>query len=121
MKKRKNADAPALAADVGEALRSMGWLVPSCEDDVAEAERRQAERPAALPEELREPRAAFDRAARPGTGGPRPVQFAGDYAVDATLARAAREGGRLTPEIEEAMRRDREAAEREQEDDESDA
>jgi hypothetical protein len=31
--------------------------------------------------------------------------------VEAGLARAAREGGRLSPEIEEAMRRDRDAAE----------
>ena len=33
--------------------------------------------------------------------------------VDATLARAAREGGNVPPEIEEAMKRDRDAAEAE--------
>ena len=101
----------AIAAQVYRALGELGWTVPQSERDIGRAEDEQAEGAAALPEALRDPKAVFDRP--PARGGAKVIGFLGAADIDATLARAAREGGRLTPEIEEAMRRDREAAERE--------
>lgn len=115
-RKRRSAgreeDDQTLVAEVYRALGELGWTVPLCERDVGRAEDEQAEGAAALPEALRDPKAVFDRAAGPA-GGPKVIPFPGAAEIDATLARAAREGGRLTPDIEQAMRHDREAAERE--------
>jgi hypothetical protein len=110
------ADDEALAAEIHQAIRSLGWAVPQCEADVLQAEAELAASPVGLPEELRDPKAVFDRAGKGAKAPPVSLQFPGDVAIDATLARAAREAGRITPEIEEAMRRDREAAERDLED-----
>ena len=103
-----------LADEVHDALRALGWVAAQTERDVQLAERQLAEGPERpeLPAALRDPHAV--RAGAPlGPQGPHatlPLPAAGD--ADATLARAAREGGRVTPEIEQAMRRDRQAAER---------
>ena len=109
------ANPEALAAEVHATLRAHGMLVPRDEGAVRRAE---AEPPPPLPAELQDPDAAFARGAEASGLAARVAPFAGDAAVDATLARAARECGRLTPEIEAAMRRDREAAEREMDDEE---
>jgi len=95
----------------------LGWVLPQCEGEVARAEEELTALRIALPEELRDAAAVFEREDDEGEGegevilGPLPSS-ASAY-LDATLARAAREGGEISPEIEERMRRDREAAERE--------
>jgi hypothetical protein len=96
----------ALLRDVHEALKSAGWAMPQSEDDVRRAEGRIAESPAALPEALRDPAGAVERAARP-----EPLALPPGRQAAENLARAAREGGEVPPEIEEIMRRDRRAAE----------
>ena len=112
--KPKAPDPEALAAEVHAALRAHGMLVPRDEGAVRRAEAE----PPPLPAELQDPDAVFARGAESSAPQARIAPFAGDAAVDATLARAARECGRLSPEIEAAMRRDREAAEREMDDEE---
>ncbi|KPK85459.1 MAG: hypothetical protein AMJ81_03545 [Phycisphaerae bacterium SM23_33] len=99
-----------------QALKSMGWAVPEAEDEVRRAEAELAQSPAALPESLADAAAVFEARA----GGPdeaRVVSFPAEAASEDHLARAAREGGPIPSEIEERMRRDREAAERELEKD----
>jgi hypothetical protein len=104
-------DEPDVGATVGRALKSMGWTLPQSEAAVAAAEQRLAAEPAVLPDVLGDPKAVFETPSRhapePALPPPR------DSEIDATLARAAREGGTIPQEIEQRMRRDREAAERE--------
>lgn len=106
------AEGETLAQDVHEAMRLLGWTAPVCDEDVLRAEAELAAKPPELPRALQDPNAVFDRPAQPPAAGPR-LPFPANADIDATLARAARECGHITPEIEEAMRRDREAAERE--------
>jgi hypothetical protein len=124
MARKRTADArddEALAADVHEAMVQAGWTVPTAPEDVAAAETQLAGKRIPLPEALREPGAVFERPDTEAGGEARRIPFPGSADIDATLARAAREAGRLTPEVEEAMRRDREAAERELDDAEEQA
>jgi len=111
--KRRAEDNDDVSPDVQAALRSLGWTAPQCEEDVLAAESELATQRLPLPEKLQDPKAVFDGATEHGETPPSVLRFPGDPDIDATLARAAREGGHITPEIEEVMRRDREAAERE--------
>jgi len=101
-----------IKADVYDALRSLGWIAPQCDEDVRRAEQEAGARPVELPEALQDARAVLrgDRSADEPRA--RTLPLPGDPGIDSTLARAAREGGHVPPEIEEAMRRDRQAAER---------
>ena len=111
-KARQQADEDAaLADDVQDALDQLGWSVPRTERDVQSAEARIADRPPGLPDSLKDPAAVLDGPDRLLKAMP-PAGPSGDSAADAALARAAREAGRLTPETEAAMRRDREEAQR---------
>lgn len=101
-----------LLRDVNDAMKSLGWRIPLTAEDVRGAEEALAEVPVRGPAGLIEPAGKLD-------GGPvelsvRPQAFADrcDGDIETTLARAAREAGHLTPEIEEAMRQDRQDAER---------
>jgi hypothetical protein len=107
-----------MAGDVHEAMKALGWAVPQDEEEVEQAEQALGRSPVPLPESLRDPEAVFERGGRGEQGRPSALAFPGSADIDATLARAAREAGRLTPEIEQRMRRDREAAEREFSDEE---
>ena len=125
MRNRRSDGAPAerdeaLADKVHAAMRSLGWTVPLRAEDVLSAEADLAEHAPDLPEELRDAERVFERAGPRAEAARLVLPFPADADIDATLARAAREGGRLTGEIEEAMRRDREAAERERQDDQED-
>jgi hypothetical protein len=119
MKPDKNTPPPRgesereLADDVYDALHSLGWIVPQTEADVLRAETELAEAPPDLPVELQDAQAVLEGSRPRGGAAPRPLAFPPNADVDSTLARAAREGGRICPEVEEAMRRDRQAAERE--------
>lgn len=106
-----------MAEDVLAALESLGWVVPRSESEVRRAESELAADPAPLPPGLTDPAGVLD-GPDPSVDGSAPaIPFPRDVEIDATLARVAREGGEITPAIEEAMRRDREAAEREAESD----
>jgi hypothetical protein len=98
---------------INEAMTSLGWTVPQCEDDVRRAEERLDEAPAPLPASLEDPNVVFNRPDDQTRAEPDVVLFPSDPLIEENLARAAREGGPIPPEIEERMRRDREAAERE--------
>ncbi|HUU59057.1 MAG TPA: hypothetical protein VMZ50_05905 [Phycisphaerae bacterium] len=106
-------DDEALAADVHEAMKLMGWTVPESEDDVRRAEQELPASAAPLPGALADPKAVFDGKAACGFADLKTPSFPPDAAGEDHLARAAREGGPIPPEIEERMRRDREQAERE--------
>ena len=111
-KSRAMPNGDELLCDVHLAMESLGWVVPQCEVEVRDAERRLGPAPIPLPEGLRDPHAVFGRKGE-GCAVLGPLPASGSPYIEATLERAAREGGRITPEVEEAMRRDREAAERE--------
>ena len=106
-----------MEADVYDALRALGWVVPQSEDDVRDAEDELQPAPSDLPDELKNAEAMLRRPRRtaPPPAGPH-LPLPSDPDIDSTLARAAREGGHIPPDIEEAMRRDRQAAERDAED-----
>jgi hypothetical protein len=108
-----------LAADIHDAMRSLGWTVPTCVEDVLRAEADLAASPSPLPAELQDAKAVFERPDE-SPGADVVLPFGGDADIDATLARAAREAGHITPEIEQAMRRDRQAAQQERDDAQAD-
>ena len=98
----------ALECDVHEALKAMGWLMPESEAEVQPAEAEVPERAAPLPAALLDP----DKVFTGRSGAAAPLQALPlDTVADEHLARAARAGGPIPPEIEERMRRDRQAAE----------
>ena len=111
------AQTEAELALIHEASRFLGWVVPTSEKEVLIAERDLDANPVILPERLRDPKDLFDQ---PGRSAPQTgmlAHFPDNPQVGATLARAAREAGRLTPEVEERMQRDRKAAEERQDKD----
>ncbi|MBN1674214.1 MAG: hypothetical protein JXR37_24405 [Kiritimatiellae bacterium] len=93
------------------ALQSAAWAVPQCEEEVAHAEERLSGKALPLPPALNEPASAWARGGRPARGVEPKLELPASPDVDRTLARAARERGCVSPEIEATMRRDREAAE----------
>ena len=105
----------ALGRDVYEALKADGRIVPQTEDDVADAEATMAEASVELPAELRDAKTVFQRPATDGQ--PKVISLPTGPDPDQALRRAAREGGRLTDDIEDRMRQDRLNAQREQDDD----
>lgn len=93
-----------------DAMRSLGWIIPTTEADVAYAEAMLCREVVELPEELKDPYQildSIDADCLPIQAAPVPR----DAQVEENLARAAREGGDIQPEIEQQMRRDRQAAE----------
>lgn len=95
---------------VFDAMRSLGWIIPTTEEDVAFAEAMLSREVVELPEELKDPYPileSIDADCPPIPAAPVPR----DAQVEENLARAAREGGDIQPEIEQQMRRDRQAAE----------
>ena len=92
------------------AVRSLGWLLPETEAEVAETEEQGDSAACETPSELSNPLEALDRAPdfslRPTRGAPADP----DYVIE--LSRAARAGGgELPSDVEEKMRRDRKRAE----------
>jgi len=102
---------------VYEAFLARGWIIPQIDADVsrAEAEMAAGEREE-LPCELRDPYAALRRSSE-SRAKVISLQPAEDYETPEQLARAARKGKDIPAEIEDRMRQDREAAEREATDD----
>lgn len=109
-RKRNSTADDELSAAIHRALGQEGWTVPVDETAVAEAEAWLREEQAPLPPELeRDPLSLLSSSPAHATTCRAPVWPC--EPVETTLARAAREGGALSAEVEEAMRRDREAAE----------
>src|SRR5262245_23316738 len=112
-KPEKNEPSPGkvpLERQVYDAMRSLGFIVPTTEADVERAELLLAEQPVALPAELRNASQAIEAL---GCECPASKAELGPATkdVELNLARAAREGGAICPEIEQRMRRDRRDAE----------
>ncbi len=115
---RPNRDIPSpsppeeaeLSRRVAEAMTAMGWLAPVTEQDVALAEQRLARRADAPAARLDLPPGQGPDAPRRGPIPAPPPGWAGpDRSAD--LARAARNGQAIPPEVLQAMRRDRDRAE----------
>jgi hypothetical protein len=103
-----------LELQVYEAFLARGWIIPQTEADVSKAEAQMADEECEeLPSELRDPYAVLRRASESQTKvvSLHPVEEA------TPMARAAREGKDIPPEVEEQMRQDREAAEQKATDD----
>jgi len=109
-------DFEELERQVYEAFLARGWIIPQTEGDVSRTEAEMAtEDNQELPLAMRDPytllRRAFDT--RPKVLALTPVL----QETPELLARAAREGKDIPPDIEERMRHDREMAERKAEND----
>lgn len=84
--------------------------MPADEAAVADAEARLCEEPVPVPPELTgDPRGLLS--SPPAPAKPCRLRAWQSDTTETTLARAAREGSALSAEVEEAMRRDRQAAE----------
>jgi hypothetical protein len=92
---------------IHQTLRRRGWLVPTNPEDVARAEEHPGVGAPPRPHgSLPDPDSAG------GVLSPDcVVRIWGSAPMETPLARAAREGGVLSPEVEAAMKRDRERAE----------
>jgi hypothetical protein len=98
---------PDLEQLVNRAMREEGWLAPETEAEVLKAE-ITLERSAA-PTWLDHPREFLNRVVRVRTSQLGHTKESSD--VIENFARAAREGGKISSEIEERMKKDRDAAE----------
>ncbi len=116
MGKRSKGDRPnpggdQLERDVFEALWQEGWVLPETEEEVRRAEADLESVPVVLPPELSSPCNALKRMGQPSRF--KSLASPGeDNQIESDLARAAREGGTIPPDVEQKMRKDRQEAER---------
>ncbi|MCP4754256.1 MAG: hypothetical protein GY866_25495 [Proteobacteria bacterium] len=109
IKKQKLTD-EAICDATYEAIRQAGWIIPTDEASVAKAEALLANDMPDLPPKLRD--LEFPSAADNPSAG-KVVPLWDPEVLSAPMARAAREGGEISPEVERIMKHDREIAERE--------
>ena len=102
-------DSDSLTPELASLLRMAGLGLPKTEAEVAAAEKWLAENPMRLPASLLDPEAVFRRAS---AGTKRFGTKRQTAATTENLARAAREGAEIPPDVEKRMREDREKAER---------
>ncbi|PIO49192.1 MAG: hypothetical protein CMR00_00470 [[Chlorobium] sp. 445] len=99
-----------LDAQIWHTMLSLGWIEPLDEASLqaieVEVERALASGHLHLPKTLESPDAIF---AKLNERQDRAISL--DSAIQEQMARAAREGGVIPPDVEEKMRRDRQAAE----------
>lgn len=99
-----------LEQQVYEAFLARGWIIPQTEGEVSAAEAAMTEADhEELPPELRDPQVVLSRSE--GRSGRVAVLQPDDQDTSDSLARAARAGKNIPPEVEEQMRRDRKLAE----------
>lgn len=91
-----------------QAIRQAGWRIPTDEESVATAEARLANDMPELPPSLMNPE--FPSDAGNASAG-KVVPLWDSAIISEPMARAARQGGSVSPEIEEVMKRDRKIAE----------
>lgn len=108
--KRDKQDRRVLEREVLRAMRVEGWLAPETETEVLEAETKLAAERVTMPTSFDHPRELLRRADRVRAihCSQAKVEIA---QASENLARAAREGGAISPAVEERMKRDRDAAE----------
>jgi len=112
MKKKKHRITDEAICDaIHEVIRQAGWTIPTDEWSVAAAEARMENDMPELPEGLRSPE--FPSASDDNPSAGKVVPLWDPAVLAAPMARAAREGGSVSPEIEKVMKRDREIAEQE--------
>jgi len=109
--KDRKPDVRKLEHQILRAMRAEGWLAPETVPEVLEAEKALAENQMDVSEASFEQARALLRAADTARVIPLSKPKAVRMDLSENLARAAREGGVISPEIEERMRRDRDAAE----------
>jgi len=98
-----------LAALARAALVREGKLLPVTDDELAQLEEEIAENPLPLPTTLQDPDAVFARPrGRKPEFQPRARDIGPQRGAGELLARAARDGGAISAEVEEEMRRQRE-------------
>ena len=108
-KKKYRITDDAIYDAIHEAIRQAGWAIPTDEESVAAAEARMENNMPELPERLNSPEFPSVTKKSPMTG--KVIPLWDPSTLSAPMARAAREGGSVSPEIEKIMKRDREMAE----------
>jgi len=109
-KKGMKLEGISLDREVLQAMRAEGWLVPEAVQEVLEAERTLADAGISRNSSVERPRDLLRTANKVRSIRPsHPVTSSSG--ISDNLARAAREGGEISSEVEERMRRDRDAAE----------
>ena len=98
--------------EVYDILRAAGWVFPETPEDVEQVEQEHSENPVELPEHLADAAKVFDMMhLLPSGNSPEVVlPFPQSNDVRSNLARAAREGGEISKDLAERMRRDRKKA-----------
>lgn len=107
--KRSKPDNSALEREILQAMHDDDWLAPETEEAVKRAEAQLAEEKIAIPTSFERPRDLLR-----GSGKIRVIRRSKLNDQSETredLARAAREGGTISPEIEQRMKTDRDRAE----------
>jgi len=99
----------AIHEAIHDAIREAGWAIPTDEVSVAAAEARMENDMPELPERLRNPEYLSASDKHPMNG--KVIPLWDPSVLSAPMARAARDGGSVSPEIEKIMKRDREIAE----------
>jgi len=108
-KKKRRITDEAICDAIHEVIREAGWTIPTDEVSVAVAEARMQNDMPELPEGLRNP--VFPSASDKNPVARKVVPLWDPSVLSVPMARAAREGGSVSPEIEKIMKRDREIAE----------
>lgn len=108
-RKKENLTEAAVYDATYEAIRQFGWIIPTDEASVADAEARMANIIKKLPSELQD-LSSPTASGRTVKGKLMPLWD--PSVLSEPMARAARRGGTISPEVEEIMKRDREIAER---------
>jgi hypothetical protein len=108
MKPGKPAQEKSFGNNLYDAMRRKAWLLPQTEEEVIAAEQELEQHPVELPLELRDPMAVLRGEQRHNN---LLALDADQHEESEELARAARGGKPLSPEIERLMQEDRDAAE----------
>lgn len=111
-KERQDDVSERILRDLHETFKAMGWTIPESQGDIRQAETELSKSHIALPEALSDVKAVFERGLGRANTDLRPLAFLPNTEITENLARAARQGGKIPPHIEERMSRDRSAAER---------
>jgi hypothetical protein len=99
-----------LEESVFNLLNERGEIIPESLEDVTRAEKRLAENPPSLPERLKDARKMLARIkARNRERSSKVIKFPemASMKIEEEMAWAARNGGEITPDIQEKMRQNR--------------
>lgn len=107
--KRRKLEGPALEREILRAMHDEDWLAPETEDAVIRAEAHLAGEKVTIPTSFERPRDLLRRSGKIRII--RHSERSEQNEAREDLARAAREGGKISPEIEERMKADRDHAE----------